>query len=99
MLAMSAAQEFISLPTFVTDHAQTQFRTNRSGGLRRGGITCWPKAIQYLLRTYATAASVQEALESLRNIRQASTEAEENYRKRLNQAIFRCRNIYEEDEK
>ena len=58
-----------------------------------------PEAIQYLLRTYATAAAMREALESLRNIRQTSTEAEEDYRKRLNDAIFRCGNIHEEDEK
>ena len=99
ILAMSEAQAFIALPTFLADPAETQFRTNFSGGSRRGGITCWPEAIQYLLRTYATAAVMREALDILQNIRQSSIEVEEDYFKRLNQAIFRCRIIHEEEEK
>ena len=99
MLAMSEAQPFIALSTFLADPAETQFRTNLSGGSRRGGITCSPEAIQYLLRTYATTAAMREALESLRNIRKASTEDEEEYCKRFNQGIFRCGNIHEEDKK
>ena len=38
-------------------------------------------------------------MESLPNIRQTSTEAEEDYRERPNEEIFRCGNIHEEDEK
>ena len=48
ILAMSEAHEFIALSTFLADPAETQFRTNLSGGPRRGGITRWPEAIQYL---------------------------------------------------
>jgi len=99
MLAMSEAQAFIALPSFLADPAETQFRTNLSGGSRKGGVTCWPEAIQYLLRTYATPTAMREALEHLRNIRQGEMEAEEEYRKRLNQAIYRCGNVHEEDEK
>ena len=40
ILAMSEAQAFIALPTFLADPAETQFRTNLSGGSRRGGINC-----------------------------------------------------------
>ena len=66
ILAMSEAQAFIALQTFLDDPAETQFRTNISGDSRRGGITCWPEVIQYLLRAYANAAAMWEALESLR---------------------------------
>ena len=89
ILEMSEAQAFIALSTFLPDPAETQSCTNLSGGPRRGGITRCPKAIQYLLRIYATAAAMRESLESLRNIWKTSTEAEEDYRKRLNEAIFR----------
>ena len=76
MLAMSEAQPFIALPTFLADPAETQFRTNLSGGSRRWGITCLPEATQYLPRTYETAAARREALGILRTIRQASIEAQ-----------------------
>ena len=81
MLSMSEAQAFIALPNFLADPAETEFGTNLSGGSRKGGVTCWPEAIQFFLRTYATAATMREALESLRNIRQAHMETEEDYRK------------------
>lgn len=48
-LKIYEAQAFVSLQTFMADPAEIQFRTNRSGGSRYGGITCWPEAIQYLL--------------------------------------------------
>ena len=96
---MSEARAFISLPKFLADAAETQFRTNLRGGSRRRCFTCWPEAIEYLLSTYATAASMREALQTLGNILQASTEAGGDYGKSLNEAKFRCGNIHEEDEK
>ena len=99
MLNMSEAQAFIALPTFLADPAETQFRTTLSGASRRGGVTCWPEAVQYLLRTYATAFAMREVLADLRNIKQNANESEESYRKRLNEAIFRCGNVHTEDEK
>ena len=62
ILAMYESQAFIALQTFLADPAETQFRTNLSGGSRRGGITFWTEAIQYLLRTYATAAAMWDCL-------------------------------------
>ena len=99
MLNMSEAQAFIALPIFLADPAETQFRTNLSGASRHGGVTCWTEAIQYLLRTYATASAMRKFLEDLRNIRQGEDEVEEAYRKRLNECVFRCGNVHSEDEK
>lgn len=56
----SEAQEFIALPTFLTDPAETQFRTNLSGASRNGGVVCWTESIEYLLRTYKNASSIPE---------------------------------------
>ena len=99
MLNMSEAQSFIALPMFLEEPAETHFRTTLSGMSRRGGVTCWPEAVQYMLRTYATPTAMREALETLRDVRQENTETEEDYRKRLNVAIHRCGNVHSEDEK
>lgn len=42
---------------------------------------------------------MREVLEHLSNIRWDETEVEEEYRKKLNQAVFGCGNIYSADEK
>lgn len=39
-----------------------------------------------------------EALEDIRNIRQGETNVKKKYRKRLNQVVFRFRNVCDEDE-
>lgn len=65
---MSEVQAVIALPTFLADTVETQFHTTLSGASGHGGITCWSKEIQYLLRTYGTASAMREVLEDLRNI-------------------------------
>ena len=80
ILEMSEPQAFIALLNFLADPAETQSCTNLSRGPRRGGITRWPDAIQCTLGIYVTAAAMRGSLESLRNIRRTSTEAEEDYR-------------------
>lgn len=69
--------DLIALPKFLTEQAETQFRTNISGASRYGGINCWPEAIQYLLRIYVTSSAMRKFLEDLRNIRQCAAEVEE----------------------
>lgn len=78
MIYMLEAQVFITIPTFLADRAQTQFRSNLSRACRQGGITFWLEAIQYLLHTYATASAMREGLEDLRNVRQKKEEVEEH---------------------
>lgn len=55
--------------------------------------------MQYLLCTYATAEAMSEVLKDLRNIHQGETKVEEEYRKRLNEEVFRCVNVHSQDEK
>ena len=88
-LKMTEAQAFITLPHFLDGTAETQCHTNLSSGSRYGGVTCWPGAVQYLLRTYATPTTMREALENLRNIRQKPDEDNDAYKKRLNDAANR----------
>lgn len=62
MLYMSEALEFITLPTFLSDPTETAYRTNLSGGSRRGCITCSLRAVQHLFFLYVTATAMREKL-------------------------------------
>ena len=66
------------LPMFLEDPAETQLRTSLPGASRKGGLTCWPESVQYLLRTYATTATMREALEDLRITRQNKNDVEKD---------------------
>lgn len=65
-LRMSEAQAFVTLPTFLADPAETQFCTSLSGVSRRGGVTCGPDAIEYLLRKYETPSTIRKAFGNVR---------------------------------
>ncbi len=97
-LCITEAQAFIILPKLMVDPAQKQFRSVKSGA-RSGGVTCWPEAVQHLLRTYATPATIRRAVYDLRDIRQQPRENENEYSARLNRAAHRCGNVYDEVEK
>lgn len=70
MFCTSEIQAFIALTAFLADSGRTQYRTSLSHGSRLGGVTYWLKAVKYLLRLYAAATTMREALENLRKIRQ-----------------------------
>lgn len=95
MLAMSDTQEFISISTFLADTADIKFCTNLIGASLHGGITCWPEATQYLLRTYAASSDMCEDLEDNRNVKK---KADQN-RRFLKETILRCSNVRLEEEK
>ena len=48
-----------------------------------GGFQTWPEAVQFLLRTYAKDAYIEEALADLDDCEQEPTETEEAFAKRL----------------
>jgi hypothetical protein len=97
-LGMSEAQAYMALPHFLSDTARTQYRAMHTGS-RSSGVTCWPEAIQYLLRTYATPSAIRNATAELRNICQSNDEDELTYGARINHAAYRCGNVYDEDER
>lgn len=98
-LRMTEAQAFSILPHFVDNCTESEFRANIFGGSRYAGITCWPEAIQYMHRTYATPILMHEALEDFRLVHQSSDEDEYSYQKPLHDAVQLCRNVQEEDER
>lgn len=66
MLKMSEAQAFVAPLTFLADSAYKNFGINLSRASRRGGITCWPESVQYLLRTYETSLVMRDVLDDIR---------------------------------
>lgn len=78
IINMSEAQTSITLPKFLGNPSETHFRTNLSRTSRHDEVTCWPRAIRYLLRTYTTVSAMGEVLEDLRNVRQKAEKVEEN---------------------
>lgn len=99
MLNIYERAAFIAMPSFLAEKAETQFRTNLRRASRYEGIRCSPKAIQQLLPTCAAALAIRKVLEDLRNITWGESEVEEDYRKIVNLAAFRCGNVENEDRK
>ena len=71
---------------------------NTSRG-EEGGVTCWPGAVQYLLRSYTTASAIREANRSLRETKQLPEEDELSYNTRLTKAILRCGSVHSAEAK
>ena len=97
-LGMNEAQLVTCLPHLLTKTAAQQYRSiaSRSGA---GGLTKWPEAVQYLLRTYATDREIQEAVEELESLRQSSNEDEDAFASRVGLAAYRCGGVHSESEK
>ena len=92
---LSEAQAFATLPRFLSGSAETRYRAAR-GSSRTGAIRSWPDAVQYLLRTYATPASIREAVAKVSSTKQNQGEDETEYSVRLCHAIQRCGNVYDD---
>ena len=99
-LAMSEEQAYIALPFFLKGAAKSHFESvmdTTSEG--EGGVTCWPEAVQFLLRSFATANNIRAAVLALRDVRQYPQEDEQTYSGRLAKAEVRRGNIHTQDEK
>jgi len=97
-LKMSEGQAFIALPHFLKGRAETQYRASANNS-RNGGVSCWPEAVQYLLRTYATPAAIRKSTKEFNSVTQDWDEDESTYASRVNEAAYRCGNVHTEDEK
>lgn len=99
-LSMSEAQAFVALPHFLVGNANKQFRASRNGSRSSsGGVSCWPEAVQYLLRTYATPSAIRDAINSLHALKQQANESELDYSARVNIAHYRCGNVFSDTDK
>ena len=100
-LKRSEAQAYIAVPYFIRGHAEQQFNTVRSSSsaTSAGGVTCWPEAVQYLLRSYATSSAIRGAILVLQDTRQRPGETETGFGTHLNTAFYRCGNVHTSEEK
>ena len=94
-LNMSEGQAYLAIPSYLKGSAKSQF-SSMQNGIRAGGITCWPEAIQFFLRSYPTPNVIRNAISELMNIRQQPGEDESTYAGKLSTALARCGNVHDE---
>ncbi|CAN8076685.1 unnamed protein product [Agarophyton chilense] len=100
ILGKNEGQAYIALPYFLRGLAEDKYHSVRVLSLASGGgVTCWPEAVQYLLRSCATNSAIQQAILALRDTRQRPGESETDYSSRLNKAFHRCGNVYPAEER
>ena len=97
-LAMNEGQLVICLPHLLTKTAAERYRSIAPRA-RGGQMTRWPEAVQYLLRTYGTDREIQQAVEYLEGLHQATNEKEDAFAARVSSAAYRCGNIQSENER
>ena len=96
-LGMSEAQAFAVLPYYLSGDAKTLYKTARRGKVGQG-VNCWCEAIQWLLRTYANASAIRDAVHAFRSTKQKPDETELPYGNRVSVAAYRCGNVFTDSE-
>lgn len=87
-------------PTYLSKLPKKQFTAVKSAHSDSdGSVTCWPEAVHYLLRTYATSGAIREAVLTLNDDHQKRDEDERPYEARLSTAAERCVNFHSADKK
>lgn len=97
LLNMSEVQAYQVLPYFLRNPALRLYKSARGRG-RSGvtGVTCWPEAIQWLLRHFVTPSVLRNAVQDFQQIRQKPEENEVTYASRLQGYAARCGNVFSE---
>lgn len=62
------------------------------------GVTCWPEAVRYLLRTYSTSGTIRDEILYFRDTQQNEEEDKRKYSVRLLTAAARCVNVHSSEE-
>ena len=98
-LEMTEAQAYVVLPYLLRGPAKEQFVAVKGSVAGDGGVTNWPEAVQYLLRSYATNGAIRQATLALRDTKQREGETETQYDTRLNRAFHRCGNVHSREDR
>lgn len=69
---MNEWQLMVCLPQMLTNTTTREYRS-RSTVDRTDGLECWPEAVKYFLRTYATDSEIRQETEYQEDIRQNET--------------------------
>lgn len=87
---MTEAQAYFSLPSFLTRTTFKQYHDSRNSSVyQSGGINSFLDTFQCLVKTYATATVIREAITNLHSIRKGQKETEIEFIPRLNTAAYR----------
>lgn len=98
-LEMSEAQAFIAVQYFLKGDAYALFRSSKAISRSTDEISCWPEAIQFLLKTYATPSVLREAMIHARKLSQGAKEPETAFGTRVSKAYNRIDNVIPVSEK
>ena len=85
-------------PSFLDVDAKVSYENNFDLPPDQGGFTMWPKAVHFLLRTFARDAYIEEALARLEELCQDPEEKEVAYAKRLRKQGRRCVSVCTEQD-
>lgn len=64
-----------------------------------GGVSSWPGAVQYQLRSYGIPQVINGVLASLRDLKQKSSEMKRGYGDRFDQKLRRCGGVLQIDDR
>lgn len=92
-LEMSEAQAFITVQYFLKGDAAALFRSSKATSRSTDGISCWPEAVHFLLRTYATPSVLREAVIHDRTLHQGPNESDTVFGTRVSKACNRIGNV------
>jgi len=91
----SEAQMFLALPAFLEGKALSHYESGiEFVPPEEGGVSCWPEAVQYFLRSYAGNQNISAAEKDLRATQQKDDEEERDFATRMNKAVTRCGNVH-----
>ena len=96
---MNEGQAIRLLPEFLSGIALRQYTSvSQTAGSHHGKVSVWPKAVQWLLRSFATDEAIRQAVLALREVQQRPSEDEMEFYIRLTDASNRCENVFSMEE-
>ena len=96
---ISEGAALLCLPKFLDGDAFISFDANESIGSEDiGGFSSYPAAVNFLLRSYASDANIEAAVDEFESIRQNSGEAVLDFARRVRKTARECGGVYTERE-
>lgn len=90
-IRITKVQAFVALPQFLMETASQRFRASKNSS-RPAAVDSLPKAVHYIIGTYATPGKLRETFDQLHNLEQGVSETETEFAPRNNQAPYPCAN-------
>ena len=99
MNAISEGAAMLCLPKFLDGDAFITFDANMSIGYEDvGGFATYPAAINFLLRTFASDANIEAAVQEFEALKQDSAESVHDFSRRVRKTARECGGVYTERE-